>query len=730
STDWPPRSKAAAGELLQAIKHSPLTQNLSEDTMGIPEDLRDALEQFTRVLQEVSTKLEKVASKYGTRKRGVRDRIKYYLAMLRGGRCTQVLQTCEDNVSKASTSVRNSIDQGVQGSAVSTGGVEGRPIVPTNEPNGSAPHTRVTQAVTSTPANQSAPPEVPAAVPTLNPLPKQDQRTNLSTEQPKFTGRRKALEIARKIFSSLDMVSGTIPVFGDCIGAGAKVGLTCVEMAEVMYDNEDTAEGLMARTTELSKLLEPFEDGSYQPEREEGTRLVQKLQGHLQLVRSDIQHLRSESGFQQFVSSGERAESLAEWDKKIGATMNDIQFVMSVSVYTATVQKEREDLIDRLGDGNYGARDSEIQNITCLPGTRVDILAQINEWVKAENSERVFWLRGMAGRGKSAIASTVAYAWRDQKASCALFHFRRGQVALSSRLVRVLARQLICHGTPEVKEAVLQAVRDNRDVATMRLEDQFRILLVDPLRKVGEDCAPVLLTIDALDECEDPEYAVRFINAIASHPFGTRVRFLLTSRPENALVSALRRKIWREGDLDGAPSTTKDIATFLQRGLERIASKKGLGNDWPSEDSVNRLAELSQNLFQWAHTALKYIDGEMPKVLLRSLLRAAMGWNGLDGLYHEILSRAFERPERTKEFLCRVLGIIVAAPYPVSLETIAYLWADDDLLADCEPDEIVEFLRLKILGDLTSMLVIPTSPADPIQFMHVSIRDLVIDTER
>ncbi|KAG8906035.1 hypothetical protein FRC01_008156, partial [Tulasnella sp. 417] len=232
------------------------------------------------VLQEVSTKLEKVASKYGTRRRGVRDRIKYYLAMLRGGRCTQVLQTCEDDVSKASTSVRNSINQGVQGSAVSTGGADrGRPIVPTDEQNGWAPHTRVTQEFSSIPANQSAPPEVPAHVPTLHPHPKPDQPTDFSTEQPKYTSRRKALEIARKVFSSLDIISGAIPVFGDCLGAGAKVGLTCVEMAEVMYDNKDTAEGLMARTTELSKLLEPFKDGSYKPEREEGTRLVQQLQG-------------------------------------------------------------------------------------------------------------------------------------------------------------------------------------------------------------------------------------------------------------------------------------------------------------------------------------------------------------------------------------------------------------------------------------------------------------------
>ncbi|KIO19159.1 hypothetical protein M407DRAFT_83153, partial [Tulasnella calospora MUT 4182] len=125
-----------------------------------------------------------------------------------------------------------------------------------------------------------------------------------------------------------------------------------------------------------------------------------------------------------------------------------------------------------------------MESAVCFPGTRVDILSRISNWVGSRNSERLFWLRGMAGRGKSAIASTVAYEWRKQKASCALFHFRRGQAGMSARLVCTLARQLICHGTTDVKEAVLQAVRDNRDVDTMRMDDQFKFLLVDPLHNI------------------------------------------------------------------------------------------------------------------------------------------------------------------------------------------------------------------------------------------------------
>ncbi|KAG8935564.1 hypothetical protein FRC00_010896 [Tulasnella sp. 408] len=748
-TTWPPRSQAAAQQLLQSINKSPYAQIVSDDNSDVPEDIREAVEQFIRVLKEVSTKLEKVASKYGVRKRGVRERVKYFLSMLRGGRCTQVLETCEDEVSKASTSVRNSIDQADQASAVSNNGTERGIRVAMGKKDHAAPSAKETHEAGAGCVDQPAAPQTSARAPTSQPRPDAKQPAAAPGNQPKGTGRRMALDAATKIFSTVETVSGVIPLVGQYIGAGAKVGLTCVEMAQVMYSNEDAAEELTSRTEKLSTLLQPFAQGSYEPEKEEATKLVQELQRQLQSVRGEIARLQLDGNFTKFVSSGGRSESLKEWDEKIRTTMNDIQLVINlqtadhvVDLYIKAARKEREDLrkereelIDRLGDANYGARDSEIENVVCFPGTRVDILARINDWARGEDSEPVFWLRGMAGRGKSAIASTVAYGWREQNTSCAIFHFRRGQAALSARLICALARQLICNGTPEVKEAVLQAVRDNRDVATMTLENQFKILLVDSLCKLENNCPPVLLAIDALDECEDQEYAVRFINAIGRHAlsFAARIRFLVTSRPEDNLVHALRQKNWQEGDLDETPSTTKDIAMFLQSGLLKIREEQRFQDDWPSEESVNCLAEFSQGLFQWAHTALKYIGEKMPKRRLRSLLDDAKRWTGLDDLYDQILCRAFDQPKKAEaevQFIRRVLGIIVAAPYPVSLETLAYLCADYELLAHDKPDEIVEFLRWEILGDLTSMLVIPTSPADRIQFMHTSIRDLLIDHKR
>ncbi|KIO33056.1 hypothetical protein M407DRAFT_58238, partial [Tulasnella calospora MUT 4182] len=59
----------------------------------------------------------------------------------------------------------------------------------------------------------------------------------------------------------------------------------------------------------------------------------------------------------------------------------------------------------------------------CLPGTRVAILERIENWIRGgKDSKQVFWILGMAGRGKSTLASTVAYRWQN-RASCAIFHF-------------------------------------------------------------------------------------------------------------------------------------------------------------------------------------------------------------------------------------------------------------------------------------------------------------------
>ncbi|KAF4979798.1 hypothetical protein FDECE_18004, partial [Fusarium decemcellulare] len=64
-------------------------------------------------------------------------------------------------------------------------------------------------------------------------------------------------------------------------------------------------------------------------------------------------------------------------------------------------------LPDSLPDAGFDASNKQHTSF-CLPNTRIDILAQIHKWVDGGDMRQVYWLKGMAGTGKTTIALTVA----------------------------------------------------------------------------------------------------------------------------------------------------------------------------------------------------------------------------------------------------------------------------------------------------------------------------------
>jgi hypothetical protein len=82
----------------------------------------------------------------------------------------------------------------------------------------------------------------------------------------------------------------------------------------------------------------------------------------------------------------------------------------------------------------------------CLPGTREDILKEIQDWVDetGEDVKRVFWLSGTAGKGKSAIAHTIANWFNERGGPGACFCFDRTQEAerRHEKIFATIARDL------------------------------------------------------------------------------------------------------------------------------------------------------------------------------------------------------------------------------------------------------------------------------------------------
>jgi ABC-type transport system involved in cytochrome bd biosynthesis fused ATPase/permease subunit len=69
----------------------------------------------------------------------------------------------------------------------------------------------------------------------------------------------------------------------------------------------------------------------------------------------------------------------------------------------------------------------------CLRGTRRDVLLQLEHWLEDEQGQRMFWLNGLAGTGKSTIAQTFAE----------MAHLQRGNLVQVSSAHEILRTEAI-----------------------------------------------------------------------------------------------------------------------------------------------------------------------------------------------------------------------------------------------------------------------------------------------
>ena len=102
---------------------------------------------------------------------------------------------------------------------------------------------------------------------------------------------------------------------------------------------------------------------------------------------------------------------------------------------------------------------------SCVPATRIEVLNHIIIWSNNESDGRsVFWLSGMAGVGKSAVARIVAREHHEQKRLGASFFFASGggEAGNARSFSTTIAFQL-ARTSAALKRCILDVVNENRD---------------------------------------------------------------------------------------------------------------------------------------------------------------------------------------------------------------------------------------------------------------------------
>ena len=387
----------------------------------------------------------------------------------------------------------------------------------------------------------------------------------------------------------------------------------------------------------------------------------------------------------------------------------------------------------------------------CLPNTRVGILRDIISWADGQDSKRIFWLNGVAGAGKSTIARTIARCYNDKSRLGASFFFSRGNADVShaGSFFTSIAVQLAEQS--EVLEcAIRKASSRCPDIGRIAFRDQWNRLILRPLSELHDASLqlPLLLVIDALDECDGDDNVTAILECLEqlNTQDSIRLRVFITSRPETVIRIRFRNTpgiLYHRLVLHDTPRyiVDQDIAIFFKAKFGEIRNSFNyLAPDWPGDTTIDRLVQRAEGLFIYASTVCGFVKGEQewpPEDLLKVILdstgtetrRESAGdiyfgspSSELDNMYIQVLKHSFKMVHRNKDKVAEhfrwVVGSIVIVYEPLSAVALQGLLA--------LPSGTVH-TRLKCLH---SVLNIPDDQELPIRLSHPSFRDFLLNKQR
>ncbi|KAF7421161.1 POC1 centriolar protein A [Pleurotus ostreatus] len=366
---------------------------------------------------------------------------------------------------------------------------------------------------------------------------------------------------------------------------------------------------------------------------------------------------------------------------------------------------------------------------TCHPRTRLDMLRTITEWIiDPKAKSRVLWITGLAGAGKSTLATTVANMYAENGRLGAFVFFDRDVKERSdpTNFLRTLAYEL-SRCDVRIAKGIKGAVDMNSRIAQMQLDAQFKDLVRMPLFQAASDTAegqsladegPVVIVIDSLDECGNESTRKQLLKILAKETakLPKIVRVIITSRSEPDIVGAFSKESHiKHHELEVLPHDG-DISVYIQSQFKEIEEKNYFDEGWPAPDKLRRLVSRAGGLFIWASTACRYIDCYDPDAALEDLLQGEGFHEGLDDLYSKALRGAgdWKSPKFKDEFQS-IVGTISVAKNPITTETI------DKFLKTKVPSK-------RLLSRFAS--VIHQADNEPVRILHKSFSEFISSLAR
>ncbi|KAF5359360.1 hypothetical protein D9756_003594 [Leucocoprinus leucothites] len=261
---------------------------------------------------------------------------------------------------------------------------------------------------------------------------------------------------------------------------------------------------------------------------------------------------------------------------------------------------------------------------SCYEGTREQYIEDITSWATASHEDNaippLYWMKGPAAVGKSAVAQTCAEGLKESGHLAAAFFFSvNGRRRDHTRFFPTLAYQLSTT-LPDYRKIINRKISVDRTLVKKTMSSQFRSLIVEPLQELierGRDVRTRPIIIDGLDECQSTSAQMEIIEIITSsiRAGSTPFRWAIFSREEPHIVSAFAPSIvsslCHSVLLPISREADGEIELYLRGGFENILRRRNLlhlSSSWPTAEQIRMFVNAAAGLFAHPATVLRFID--------------------------------------------------------------------------------------------------------------------------
>ncbi|KAL0957713.1 hypothetical protein HGRIS_001493 [Hohenbuehelia grisea] len=415
----------------------------------------------------------------------------------------------------------------------------------------------------------------------------------------------------------------------------------------------------------------------------------------------------------------------------------DMEYMLHDILQLAIKADNHEVLSSRLNDAD---RDLDYSKC-CLPGTRVAILEQIQQWAIVPGAERALLLYGVAGKGKSTIIHTICRELeleRTEKSPLATVVFFAFERSVANRSIPQLLHTWAWNLASRDPQYLAYLCALERPKFRGSSEDQLVTLFIQGLNRADRRI-PIVFGIDALDECPEPRSLLKLLRRLLSSDLPQHCRFVFTCRPDGDILEKLNcPPLVAQISLgDKQWHTVDDIRVFVHEKLD----------GWPDVASLVDLVTLAaEGVFQCA----ALLCAELMASRARSLVDAELFIGRLkDGAFKslydtygqvlkmyidprdDLLVKAFKhlmasiflvRSPQHHNTLMPLAAATVSRERQLDMETREEWSALDTHVERPTLETILHFLGSLLSGSTFDLDKVPVLP------LHTSFRDFLVDS--